>query len=159
MAMFEDAVRGDCPHPYDAPGHADHGRVIRHGVNDNGAGADLHVIADANTAEDLGAGSDDHVVADGRMPLALLVARAAESDALIEHHIVTDFSSLTDHDAHAMVNEEAPADGGARMDFDAGEQAGDLRNESRQNRHTGLVEPVREAMHQYGVKSGIAEDD
>ena len=40
--------------------------------------------------------------------------RAAERDALIDRHVVADLGGLADHHAHAVIDEEAPADLRAR---------------------------------------------
>ena len=93
------------------------------------------------------------LIADGGMALALLAARAAQRDALVQQHVVADFGGLADHHAHAVIDEEAAADGGAGVDFDAGEKAADLRNHARQQRHVPAVQPVRQAVRQDGVKA------
>ena len=56
-------------------------------MNDYRARADLDVIADFDSAQHLRAGSDHHVIADCRMPLTLLVTRAAQRNSLINQHI------------------------------------------------------------------------
>src|SRR5580698_5819531 len=107
--MLKDPA-GDRPHAHDTTGDADDCRVVRYRMNDNGAGADFHVVADLNTAENLSARSDNHVIADGRMALAVLVARATERDALIAKHVVADLGGFADHYSHAVIDEKAPAD-------------------------------------------------
>ena len=117
------------PHTDDPPGDADHGRVVWHRVNHHRAGADLHVVADADVSQNLGARADDHVVAEGGVPLALLLAGAAQGHALVEQNVVADFGGLADHHAHAVVDEEPAADRRAGMDLDARQGAAELRNE------------------------------
>ena len=123
------------------------------------AGADLDVVADADIAQHLGAGAHHHAVAQGGMALAFLVARAAQRHALVEQHIVADFSGFADHHAHAVVDEEAPADGGAGVDLDARQKAADLRDHARHQRHPPAIQPVRQAVQQDGVEAGVAEED
>mgnify|MGYP000972671947 CR=1 FL=1 len=84
------------------------------------------VVADPHRSEHLGAGADGHPVADGGVTLAVFQRTAPEGDAVVDHHVVADLGRLADHHAHAMVDEEAPTDGGTRMDLDAGEEAGQL---------------------------------
>ena len=74
--------------------------------------------------EDLGARADHHAAAERGMALALVPRRAAERDAVIERAIVADLGRFADDDAHAVVDEHPPADGGARVDLDAGRRSG-----------------------------------
>src|SRR4029453_9963595 len=46
----------------------------------------------------------------------------AEGDPVVEHHVVAEDRGLADHDAHAVVDEEASADRGPRMDLHAREE-------------------------------------
>ena len=68
------------------------------------------------------------------VPLAVLLAGAAERDALVERDVVADDRRLADDHAHAVVDEEALADGGAGVDLDAGEEARDLGEPAREAR-------------------------
>ena len=52
------------------------------------------------------------------MTLAVREARSAERHALIDRAAVADFGGLADHDAHAVIDEDAFADLRARMDLD-----------------------------------------
>ena len=65
------------------------------------------------------------------MPLASLFAGAAQRDALVEGHVVADLGGFADDHAHAVIDEEAPADLGAGMDLDSGDPSRDLRQASR----------------------------
>src|SRR6185295_15314572 len=127
-----DAVRVDAL-PVDrdgAPRVPDHGRVRRHVTDHDRARADLRALADVDRAQHAGAGADDHAVPDGRVALAGLLARAAERDALVHRHVLADLGRLPDHDAHAVVDEEARADGRAGVDLDACEEPGDLADQA-----------------------------
>ena len=93
------------------------------------------------------------------MALAPLAAGAAQGHALVEQHVVADFGGLADHDAGAVIDEEAAADGGAGVDFDLGEEAADLRDQRGQQRDAPAVEPVRQAVRQDRVEARIAEED
>jgi hypothetical protein len=53
---------------------------------------------------------------------------------MIDHDVLADFGSLSDDHTHAVVNEETPADGGAWVDFDAGQEAAKLGDEPRRRR-------------------------
>ena len=103
---------------HDVAGVADDRAVRRDVGDDDAVGADLRAVADADRAEQLGAAADRHVVLDRRVALAGREAGAAERDALVERHVVADLGRLADHDAGAVVDEEALADaappGGSR---------------------------------------------
>ena len=64
------------------------------------------------------------------MALAAMERGAAEGHALIERHVVADLGGLADHHAHAVVDEQAPADLGAGMDLDAGQDPPEMRDEA-----------------------------
>ena len=128
-------------------------------ANHHRTGPDFHVVADPYVAEHLGARADHHVVAQRGVALALLLAGAAQRHALVEQHVVADLGGLADDHAHAVVDEEAPADGGARVDLDARQAAADLREEPRKSAHPPAVELVRHPVHQDRMETRVAEDD
>src|SRR5882672_10248102 len=78
---------------------------------------------------------------------------------MVDRAIVTDQRGFADHDTHAVVDEEAPADRGARMDFYAGQPAADVGQEARQPFEIPTPQPVRKPVKQQCVKPGIAGDD
>ena len=57
------------------------------------------------------------------MALAVLLAGAAQRDALVQQHVVADLRGLADHHAHAVIDEEAAADARAGMNLDARQSA------------------------------------
>src|SRR4051812_35760134 len=98
-----------------------------------------------NVAQDFSAATDNDTVTDGGMALgSALRAGAAESDALVDGHVVADDCRFADHDAHAVIDEQTFADLRAGMDFDAGQPARDLRKQSRQQEQAMTPEPVIE---------------
>ena len=69
---------------------------------------------------------------------------------MIERAVVTDLGRLADYHAHAVVDEETPPDGRPRMDLDPGEEAGQMRDTTREpfqvrapQGMTGMVENDR----------------
>ena len=52
---------------------------------------------------------------------------AAQRDAVVEGDPIADLGGLTDDHAHAMIDEQVVTDGGAGVDFDAGQAAHELR--------------------------------
>ena len=123
-------------------GIADDGGVRRHVVDDHRVGADLRVGTDLDRAEQLRAGADHHLVADGRVALAAREARAAERDALVHRHVVADLGRLPDHDAGAMVDEQAAPDLRGGVDLDPGPTRAMFASTRGTQRHAGLVQRV-----------------
>src|SRR6185503_6327707 len=89
------------------------------------------------------------------MALALVARGAAECHAVIQGAVVTDFRGLSDHHTHAVIDEEAPADLCAGMDFYTGQTAADVRDEPGEPVKAAAPEPVRQPMHEHGVKTGV----
>ena len=58
-----------------------------------------------------------------------------------------------------MVDDEAPADGGARVDVHAGALVGELGEQAGQQRHAQRVQRVRHAEDGDGVEARVGEDD
>src|SRR5580700_3198007 len=110
----------------DVSRHADDGGVVRHISQHDRTGADTGILADGDVAQHARACANDHVVPDGRVTLADFLARATEGYPLVERYVVADDRSFTNDDAHAVIDEEAAADLGARMNLDAGDQPPDL---------------------------------
>ena len=95
-------------------------------------------------------GADRHAVAHRRMALARLPpgleGEPAQGDAVVDQHVVADLRRFADHHAHAVVDEEPPADPGAGMDLDAGDEAAGVRDHARRGPQAEAVERVRHAM-------------
>jgi len=89
----------------------------------------------------------------------LLKAGAAKGNPVVERHIITNHCRLTDYDAHAVVDKDAPTQAGTRMDFNAGEKAGYLRVGTRKPFEAVPPEPVFHAVRPNGVYTGITGDD
>src|SRR3546814_1500524 len=82
---------------------------------------------------------------------------AAEGDALVEGHVVADLRGLADHHAHAVVDEEAAPDGGARMNLDAGQQARDGGNPPPDQEPAPAPEGVGQPVEDDRLETGIAK--
>ena len=121
----------------------------------NGIRSDSGSFADGDRAEDLGAGTDGDVVADSGVAFGLGQDLSAEGDAVVEHDAVPNFGGFADDNAHAVVNEEATSDGGTGVDFHAGEEAGELRQDARWALDVAGPQGVRDAVHPDGVKAGV----
>lgn len=99
-----------------AHGGAVGGQVAQH----HAACADAGVISDEHRARHLGAGADEHVVAQGGVALAGILAGTAQRYPVVDGAVVSDLAGLAEHDAHAVVDEQTLADGGTRVDLNAG---------------------------------------
>jgi hypothetical protein len=58
-----------------------------------------------------------------------------------------------------VVDEEAPADSGAWVNFDSREKPADLRDHARYQWHAPSVELVREPVRQHRVKTRVTKED
>ena len=113
---------------------------IRRGVLDHhGVGADGRIRPDHDRAQHLGTGADDHAVPDGRVALDLGQRTPAQGDPVVDHHVVADLRGLPDDHAHAVVDEEAPADGGPGVDLDPGQEAPGLGEQARREARLGVL--------------------
>jgi hypothetical protein len=92
------------------------------------------------------------------MPLALVPGCPAKRDAVIEGAIVPDLGRLADHYPHAVIDEEPPSDRGARVYFNAGQPAPDMRDEAPEPLQIRRPQKMAEAMEHHGVESRVARD-
>ncbi len=138
-------------------GMPDGRRSRRHVAHDDGVGADLGAVADQDGSQDLGAGADDDAAPERRVALALVPGRAAQRNAVIERRIVADLRRLADHDSHAVVDENAPADRRAGVDLDSRQPAAPVRQPARQPAEVRPPQAVDDrAMPDQRVQSRIA---
>ena len=93
------------------------------------------------------------------MALAGVLAGAAQGHAVVDGAVVADLAGLTEHDAHAVVDEQAPADGSTGVDLDAGAAASVLADPPGQKEPLVLVQPVRNAVIDQNMKTGVQQND
>ena len=93
------------------------------------------------------------------MALARLLAGTPESDALIHGDILPDLGGLTDDHPGSVVDEEAFAQSGPRVDLDTGQQTADLRHEARGQRHLALPESLRRPVEPQSMQPRVAGED
>jgi hypothetical protein len=98
--------------------------VVGHVAEDDGAGADAHVVADGDVAEHGRVAPDDHVVPHGGVPLALVEGNASQGDALVDADVLPDLCGLSDDHADGVVDEEPLADLRRGVDVAPGEVDG-----------------------------------
>ena len=86
-------------------------------------------------------------------------ARTSERHAVIERAVVALLGRFTDDDAHAMVDEDATADSGAGVNFNAGQVACQLADEPRQKKTLMVVQKMRNLVRDQHMKAGIQDND
>ena len=143
----------------DPAGHADDRRIGRHLAQDDRIGRNARVVANLERAEHLRARADHDVVAERRVPLADVLARAAERHALIEQAVVADLGGLAYDDAGAVVDDEAAADVRAGVDLDARPHLRPLRDRARQKAASMPVQPVRDAVIDRRVQTVVEQQN
>ena len=145
--------------PADQPGGVPHGGAPgRHVDEHHGPSSDLGAGADPDVAEDGRAGADEHAVADLGVPVAHRLARAAQRDVVEDGDVVAHDGRLPDDDARGVVEQDAPADGGGRVDVD-GEDLGDAGLERERQRAAALrPQHVRDAVRLHGEEALVVEE-
>ena len=93
------------------------------------------------------------------MALAGVLAGAAQSDTVVDGAVVPDLTGLAEHDAHAVIDEQASADGGTGVDLDAGAAASVLADPAGKEKALVPVQPVRNAVIHQNVKARIQQND
>ena len=74
---------------------------------------------------------------------------------MIDGHIVADFCRFADHYTHAVVDKKTPPDSRTGVDFDAGQPACDMRQETRQPFQVGTPQPIRQAVRDTRVQARV----
>ena len=97
-------------------------------------------------------------ILDGRMPLAALLPRPTQRHSLVHGDVVADRRGLADDDAHAVVDEDALADPGSRMNLDPGDRPAQLGQQTGGKEETLAPQPVRDAVERDGMQSGRGQN-
>src|SRR5690606_14780933 len=128
--------------------------------------ADGRALTDGDAPQDGGPGVNHHVVLDDRVArqaffqLAVFARRetlGAQGHHLVEPYAVADDGGFADDHARAMVDEEALADGGARVDVDARVRVRDLGHDARKHGHAQPVQYAGQAVMDHRAYAGIAQ--
>jgi hypothetical protein len=93
------------------------------------------------------------------MALGAMETRAAQRHALEDVAVVADLCRLSDHDTHSMIDEQSLAYRRTGMDLDPGDEAAEVRDRARDDRHAGPVKGVGQAVEQACVKARIRQND
>jgi hypothetical protein len=94
------------------------------------------------------------------MPASIDITPAdtTESHTMIEHHISTDLSSLSDHHAHAMIDKKSFPNPSSWVDLDTSEKSHNLRDQTSYEIEMTMVEWVsKNTMYEYRMESGIED--
>src|SRR5437763_9177599 len=110
-------------------------------------------MPDLDIAENLGPGADHHAAADFRMAVLVLLAGAAERNAVQDRDVVVDHRGFADYEPGGMVEENAAADPGIGVDVGLEHRRGAALQVIRKILAASLVQPVRQAMGLDGVKT------
>src|ERR1700688_1589639 len=126
---------------------------MRHRFHHDGAGGDAGAMADLDIAENLRPRPDQYAMADLGMAVLVLLAGAAERDAVQDRDVVFDYRGLAAHEAGGVIEEDAAAD--LRCGIDVG-----LENRRRAALQIPgkilaalQIEPVRQTMGLQRVKT------
>ena len=123
--------------------------------------SDAGVGAHLNRPEHFGARADHHVCAERGVTLAVILASASQGDPLIQQTVIPHFSGFTDHNTHAVIDEDALPDGCSRMDLNTGDASTDLTEQpcGQLQRQARTPESMTEPMQGQSLKTGVAEQD
>ena len=128
----------------------------RHGFDDHRVRADARTVPDREAAQHLRARAHHHIAAQRRVPLGAFVKRGtAQRDALVNRAAVADLGRLAHHHAHGVVKKHTVADLGARMDFNAGDAAREVRDKAPQPLEPVRPAPVGAAMQDERMDTGV----
>ena len=136
-------VHAPALHAHDLCRNTDGGAVGRDIAQHDRICRNAAVVPYLQRAEHLCARADEDVIADGRVPLADVLARAAERDTVVYKAVVPDLGGLADDDAHAVVNDKALADLRAGVYLYPGAVPAALRDEPGKKLQPVHVAPVR----------------
>src|SRR6266852_6962074 len=100
-------------------------------------------MADLDIAENFRAGPDQYAVADLGMAILVLLAGAAQRDAVQDRDIVFDHSGLADHETGGVIEENATADSGCGIDVGLEHRRGAALQIIRKILAAFMIEPVR----------------
>ena len=140
--------------------HAHNDGTRGNGLHDDGVRTDLSAGTNGEGAEDLCARAYHDAFFQRRMSLRSLgEGRSAQRHTVVDRAVVAHFRRLADHDAHAVVDEDAAADLGARMNFNAGKEAPDVGHPAGEALPSLKQTPVRRTMDHHRMKPRIGKDD
>src|ERR1035441_8445849 len=133
--------------------HAGDRGVSGNGTQDNRTSGDPRESANLDVAEDLGSGADGRALPDLRMPISRFLAGSAQCHVMQQRDIVIDLGGLTDHQTGGMVQKDAPAQTGCRVDIGLKHLRGAALQVKRQVPLAVVPQPMRQAMRLDGMEA------
>lgn len=134
---------------------ADRNVVCRNVLGYHGVGADGTAFTDGDRAQDFRSRTDGDVVTQGWVALGLGEHLSTQGDTVVEHDAVANFGGFADDDAHAVVDEETTADRGTRVDLNAGQESGELRQNASWSLVSAYPPGVGDAVGPDSVQAGV----
>jgi hypothetical protein len=131
---------------------------LRHVAQHDRPCSDLRPGTNAHIAEHAGAGADQHPVPDLGVPVAGLLAGAAQRHAMQYGHVVAHDGRLADDHPRGVVEQDAAADARAGVDVDAEHLGGAALEEERGGGAALGPEPVRGAVGLQGQEPLVVEE-
>ena len=131
----------------------------RHRLGHHRVAAHLGTIAHGEAPQHFGARSHHDVLSQGRMALFALVERgASQGHPVVDGAAIADFGRLTNHHAHAVVDEHAMADLRARVDLDTREPAVPVRDPAPQPLEAPVPAGMGQPVKHHRMKPRVAGD-
>ena len=141
---------------HDARRVANSSGTSRHRLDDNRVAAHPCAVAHDKTTQHLGARTHHHPPAQRGMALGALVQRcASQRYSMIDGAIVTHFGRLTNHHAHAVIDEHSLAYFGAGVNFNTRKKAAPMGNPARQPPPAAVPATVGHTVQHHGMKARV----
>ena len=125
--------------------------IRRNFADDDSRCPDFGIVADFDRPQYLHMGRQQHIVPDGGMTLAGVFPGAAQRHAMLNHDIITYFVCFPDDDAHAMVDEQTPADRRSGMDLDSGQETPQMRKHPTEGIPFSLIKKMSDIIYKDGM--------
>jgi hypothetical protein len=93
------------------------------------------------------------------MSLGFLQTGAAQRYAVIKRDILANLGCLTNDHSHTVVNEKISPDGRARVNLNASEASGNLRNPACEQFEPAFPKTVSDAVRPDGMQARIAQQN
>src|SRR5579863_5335595 len=133
MRREQSLARGGVAHADQARGNAADDGIVRYVADHHGIGADDHVVADVDAAENLRARANLHAITDGGGAEWVGSPAVADRHAMADQAIIAEPRRAVDDDAAVVLDREASADDGGAADGDAAENLDPLTEQHIEN--------------------------
>src|SRR5699024_93559 len=139
---------------------AHRGGTGRYRLDDNRVRANARLLANDKATQYLRACADNHAIFQrGVALLALVQPRTAQCHTLVDGAVITNDGGLADDDAETMVDEHPATQLGARVNFYARQQSGQMRDKARQPQPFQPPQAVRQSMDGHRMQSRVTGEN